>query len=382
MRLTRVFRSMLGAEIGGCAVIDLVAAVLLIGVFLDIASHRPAEASPAAVAGAILMLVPVAWRRSWPLAAIAVIAVATVLNGLIFGSHVRCGAVLPALFLVTFSVAAKCDRTKSAVGLLLAVGSAVAEGMYDPRIELAGLATIVPLTLGFFGAGKVVRARSEVAESLRLKSAELRRQREQTARLAVIADRAQISAELEQTLRVQLGGLATTATSGQQLLAAGPPDPAAAREILATIEEGGRSLLGQMRELVGSLREPAPAQPQPTLARLPELLATATTASAKLIIEGTARPLPAGLELSSYRIVEHLLQALEDRPGAVIDVTLRFSLDAIELELSGPKSPSADLRAVLAAAAERARLHNGSVQNRLDGRTCHAIARLPLISHA
>jgi glucose-6-phosphate-specific signal transduction histidine kinase len=212
---------------------------------------------------------------------------------------------------------------------------------------------------------------------LRHKSAELRRQREQTARLAVHADRTEISADLEQSLHAQIGGIATAAAAGLEVL---DTDHAAARQAMAAIEHDGRHALEHMRQMLGSLREAAPSEPQPTLARLPELLASATTASARLTVEGNPRTLPAGLELSGYRIVEHLLEALEDAPEAAVEVLLRFCPDAVELHVSGPSSAGADLRAVLAAAAERASLHSGTVEHQLDGRICYASARLPLVS--
>ena len=121
-------------------------------------------------------------------------------------------------------------------------------------------------------------------------------------------------------------------------------------------------------------------EPQPTLARMSELLARATTADARLTVDGSPRTLPAGLELSGYRIVEHLLLALEDAPEATVDVRLSFTPDALELHVSGPPAPHADLRAVLAAARERAGLHGGTVDSRLAGGVCYATARLPLVS--
>src|SRR3984957_1339072 len=152
MRLSRVFRSVLTAEIGRFAVIDLIAAALLIGTWfalvLGVGLQHDPHISLAAVVGVAAILVPVAWRRPWPLTAVAVMAAATGLNDLVFGAHVRCGVALPALFLVSYSVAVRCDRTRSAIGLLLALGSGAAEGLYDPRIELGGLVNlIVPLTI-------------------------------------------------------------------------------------------------------------------------------------------------------------------------------------------------------------------------------------------
>jgi len=67
---------------------------------------------------------------------------------------------------------------------------------------------------------------------------------------------------------------------------------------------------------VGNLRAERLTGPQPVLADLDSLLERAMTADARLQVSGSPRALPAGLELSAYRIVEHLLEALEDAPGA------------------------------------------------------------------
>ena len=291
-----------------------------------------------------------------------VLAAAAVLNGVLFGPMVRCGAALPAVFLVAFATGVRCDRARSAAGLLLCAGAVAAEGLYDPQIEARGLVVVLPVLIAFFAAGRLVRARTETAKALRVRSAELRRQREQTARLAVLADRARVTADLEGTLHTQIGGIASTAATG---LGALDTDHAAARQALASIERDGRAVLGHLRDVLGSLQEPAPSEPQPTLARLSELLGRATTADARLTVDGSPRTLPAGLELSGYRIVEHLLLALQDAPDAAVDVRLRFCPDALELHVSGPPAPAADLRAVLAAARERASLHGGSVDSRL-----------------
>jgi hypothetical protein len=255
---------------------------------------------------------------------------------------------------------------------------------------------VLPVLAAFFASGRLVRARTQTAAALRESSAELRRQREETARLAVLADRARVTADLEQSLHAQIGGLASTAATGLGALAVDPVgDQAAARQALASIERDGRAVLGHLREVLSTLQErplgepqpskpqssePLPSEPQPTLARLSELLARATSADARLTVDGSPRTLPAGLELSGYRIVEHLLLALEDAPQAAVDVRLSFTPDALELHVSGPPAANVDLRAVLAAARERAGLHGGTVDSRLAGGVCYAMARLPLVS--
>ena len=375
MSTARALRAPLTWTVAGLGVLDIAAAILLSVYAVVLVNHQHAGAG--AAAGVLAMTLPVAWRRRAPVAAAVVLAAGALLNGLVFGPLVRCGPALPAIFLVAFTIGTMRDRSRSAVGLLCCLAATIAEGLYDPHIGGGGLLFVLPILAGFFVAGRLVRTRMETADALRARSAELRRKREQTAGLAVLADRARVSADLEATLHAELGGIAAAAADGLGVLDA---DQDAARRALTSIEHDGRAVLGRLREVLGALHEPAPTAPQPTLAGLSELLARATSADARLTVEGSRRTLPAGLELSGYRIVEHLLLALEDAPDAAVDVRLRFSPDALELHVRGPRSPTADLKAALAAARERAGLHGGTVDSRLAGGICYATARLPLIS--
>jgi hypothetical protein len=383
MITARDLRSRLDWTVSGLSVLDIAAAAILsayaVGRTSGVLHTSGPHGGVGASIGVLAMTLPVAWRRRLPLAAAGTLAAAAVLNGLIFGPMVRCGATLPAALLVAFAVGSKFDGRRSVAGLLLCAGGVAGEALYDPRIGARGLVVVLPVLAAFFVAGRLVLARTEAAAALRARSGDLRRQREQTARLAVLADRAQVNADLEGTLQAQLASIASAAAAGLGALDA-DHDHAVARQALASIERDGRGLLGHMREVLGTLQEAAPSEPQPTLARLPELLGRATAADARLTVDGSPRTLPAGLELSGCRIVEHLVLALEDAPSAVIEVTLRFCPDVLELHVSGPPAISADQRAVLAAARERASLHGGTVDSRIAGGVCYATARLPLIS--
>jgi len=381
MITSRALRAPLGWTVAGLGVLDIAAAVILSGYAVALTSGALPTGHPhggaGASAGVLAMTLPVAWRRRAPLAAACVLAAAAVANGLVFGSMVRCGATLPAVFLVAYTIGVRYGRARSAVGLLLCAGAVVAEALYDPQIRANGLVVVLTVLAAFFTAGRLIRARNVTAEALRGKSAELRRQREETARLAVLADRAHLSRDLEGSLHTQIGGIASTAAAGLRALDA---DHDAARRALASIERDGRAVLSHLRQVLGGLHEQAVGEPQPTLARLSGLLARATSADARLTVDGDPRTLPVGLELSGYRIVEHLLLALEDAPEAEVAVRLCFRPDLLELHVSGPPSPTADLRAVLAAARERASLHGGTVESRVADGICYATARLPLIS--
>lgn len=98
-------------------------------------------------------------------------------------------------------------------------------------------------------------------------------------------------------------------------------------------------------------------------------------------MHGTAQTLPAALELSGYRIVEHMLTAMPDAPGATVAVTVRFDPAALELRVDGPSGAGTELP--LAAARERASLHGGTVDTRVSAGRLLTTARLPLVtSHA
>jgi hypothetical protein len=370
------------------ALLSAVPVAAACGAPLNLGSPRPGAVACLAV---IAMTLPAAWARRAPLGAATVMVIATAANGLLFGHVIRCGVALPAAFIVAFGIGARLGWPRVAAGLALVVADVVIEGYYDPQISWSGLLTVGPAALVFFGLGALVRARNRTARALRATSRQLREQREETARLAVAADRAVLSAAIDDSLRDRLDVIAQTVAAGLRP-APGTADPDKVRRSLAAIEHDGRAALGELREVVGGLRAPdagpplgstAPLEgtaPQPTLAQLPELIRAWPAGRARLTIEGQARSLPASLELSGYRIVEHLIQALADEPGAVIVIRLRYTEEALELRVQGAAAPGADLRPVLAAARQRAALHGGTMDSRVDRGICHTTALLPLVS--
>ena len=349
--------------------------VWIVGQTSTIIVHRPHGGVAAGIV-ALTMTVPVAWERRNPLAAAAAVAAGAALNELVIGPMVRCGPGLPAVFVIAYFAATRLDWGRLAVATAFCLAAVDLQSHYDPNLGGSGfLVAGVPVVLATCLAGRLARSRALAAAALRERNAELREQREQTAQLAVAADRARVAADLDQFLRDRITAMASTAEAGRELIRS---DPAAAQDALAAVENNGRATLAQMREVVGALRQERLTAPPPVLAQLGTLLESATTSDARLRVEGSPRVLPAGLELSAYRIVEHLLAALQDAPGARIDVCVRFGQDALELDVIGPVGRHADPAAAFAVAHERIALLGGSLRIDTHPGRWAALVRLPL----
>ena len=105
-----------------------------------------------------------------------------------------------------------------------------------------------------------------------------------------------------------------------------------------------------MRHLLGMLSdgaEPPALAPQPTLAEIGELVARARAAGlpAVLDVRGERRPLPAGLDLAAYRIVqEGLTNAMKHAPGAATTVTVSWAPHDLALEIRNARRADAGRR--------------------------------------
>ena len=326
----------------------------------------------------LTMTLPMAARRSLAPAAAVVMAAGAVVNGWGVGPLVRCGAALPAIFLVAFALGTRYSGALLAVGLAACTVDVVCQALTDPNLGAPVLVLMLPITAAFFGAGRLVRSRTAAALELRRRSAELVQQREATARMAVRADRTEVAATLDTVLEAQIDAITQAALRGRGLA---DQDPATARQTFARIEESGREVLQTMRQVVGTLKaEDLPSGPQPRLDQLEQLLASASSGDTRLKVEGPVRALPETLELSAYRVVEHLLSTLDDAPEAPVRVCVTFAHDALEIRVSGRPARTGDVRSALAAARQRLAIHGGSLTIDRTAELFMNVARIPLIS--
>ena len=361
--------------------LDLLLALALSAFAVVIVSGSADKTDPQggafACVSVLLMTLPVAGRRAHPLGAMAVLAGGAVFNAIAVGSYVRCGATLPALALVVYSVGSRCELRPALVGAALAVISTVAQGLTDPQLKNGFLPGGSVLILALWGVGRLVRSRDGMVATLRARTRELHEQRDRTARLAVNADRARVAEDLDGMLGARIGKLASDAAVARDAI---PDQPETARESLTAIEQDGRRTLIDMREIVGALRDEPPIGPQPSLDDLETLLQRTLSPSARLTVEGKRHRLPAGLELSAFRIVERLLEPLEDVPEVRVRVMLRYEPDLLAVAVHGRLRSGADQQTTLATAREWVTLHAGTLESRSLAGVAQTDVRLPLVT--
>jgi signal transduction histidine kinase len=232
------------------------------------------------------------------------------------------------LVVVAFQVAARYRRRWS---VLLAVPFLL--NAVVPFSESHGAVSGV-LVLALVVAAQVLGdARAQRGEALAERDVALRDQ-------AALEERARIARELHDIVAHHVSGIAVQAETAR-LTTPGLPDEGARR--LEAIGDTARDALAEMRRLVGVLRENGDAErePQPGLDRLDELIAAAWASGTyvRLTVAGEAVPLPPGLDLTAYRIVqEALTNTRRHAPGANVDVEVRWDAGALSLRVrdNGP----------------------------------------------
>ena len=175
-------------------------------------------------------------------------------------------------------------------------------------------------------------------------SAERSRQRaalldEETRRTrdAALAERARLARELHDVIAHSVSVMTVQASAVRRLL---KPEQEREREALLIVEQTGREAMAEMRRMVGVLRRPeeAPAlAPQPSLEHLDKLIEHARESGlpVKLTIEGDSVQLPAGVDLTAYRLVqEGLTNALKHARAKNAEVVVRYSNGFVELSVT------------------------------------------------
>lgn len=184
----------------------------------------------------------------------------------------------------------------------------------------------------------------------------LERERQIGAEAAVDVERARIARELHDIVSHNVSLMVVQANAAREVMdAAGghAPTPPEATKALGAVETAGRGALTELRNLLGLLAPTADGDadddlaPQPSLDRLNGLVDRVAFAGlpVEVRISGDPRPLPAGVDVTAYRIVqEALTNALKHGHATSAEVTIRYAEHSLRVEVlnSGPSVLTAD----------------------------------------
>jgi signal transduction histidine kinase len=314
-------------------------ALALVATTAELGQVNGASGSPtgaaivlAVVAGGALVL-----RRTSPLAVLATTLAASAAIVALDNdpSGVSVGIAL-------YTTAALCERRVSLAALvattaIAATGSAITTDTPGRETSATfGAIIVAMLSVGIWGLGAYAQTQRRYRRELEERAASAEREREQLARIAVHEERASIARELHDIVAHSVSVMLVGVRGARDVLRTAPD---AADDTLARVERSGEQSLAELRRILALLREPqqtAESHPQPSLAELDELVASYRTAGlpARLEVIGEPMPLPSGVELSIYRIVqEALTNALKHSDPTNVTVTLAFRDSRLELEV-------------------------------------------------
>jgi signal transduction histidine kinase len=295
---------------------------------------------------ALLQTVPLAWRRVAPVAVLALTSCAMFL--FFFLGYLPSFASFGFL-LALYTVAAHRHRR---ISIPAAVASAVV-------VLMLLIGSKEPIELdAFFAEGLVVGAVWFIGDGLRIKRSQvitladratrLEHEREEATQKAVTEERRVIARELHDMVAHNVSVIVAQSAAAQRVIDANPEE---GRFALRSIEDSGREALVEMRRLLGLLRtdhdRPDVRGPQQGLDDIGTLLAQVREAGlhVSLTVEGTPRPLPAGLDLSAFRIVqEALTNVLKHAGPASAAVVIRYGPSSLNLAITddGPSFDAED----------------------------------------
>jgi signal transduction histidine kinase len=276
----------------------------------------------------LLATVPLAWRGRWPLPVLALVFLGAVLSDNRGAPIVE----ITAAAIAAYSVGAHEQHRVLGIGALTAMAFIILlmfGGRLPPLPDFAGPFVIVlPLWL----AGNGIRQSRMRAEAMAERARTLESEKELNLKLAQDEERARLARELHDVVAHSVSVMVVQAGAARQVVAQAPDRALAA---LLAVEETGRDAMRELRQILGVLGDTdADFDPQPGLGQLNALVETVREAGlpVELEIVGLARPLPPGLELTAYRVVqEALTNALKHSGMAATRVAVEYR--ALELTL-------------------------------------------------
>jgi signal transduction histidine kinase len=320
---------------------DAVIVLAAAGGVLEVVLRRHDEHAPSslwlAIVTQLALILPLLARRlGFPLLAGIFVFAAAI--SFVDGALVTFTAVVfIAVLTVCFLFGMLDDRRQAIAGLAIGIGASLVVNANEAERALEDFISVPILFVVVWIAGLALGHQQREMRAARDRAQRAEGEREERARSAVTEERQRIARELHDVVAHSISVMTVQAGGVRRLLHA---DQTREREALEIIEETGRQALAEMRRMLGILRQPTdePAlAPQPSMASLEALVEQVREAGlpVELRIEGEPMPLPAGVELSAYRIVqEALTNALRYAGPARAEVSVSYGRDALELEIT------------------------------------------------
>lgn len=310
-------------------------------------------------------------RRRFPVVVLGLMLALTVGYAAAWTLPQSAGGLL-AVLLGAYSVARHAPSRRRLIGVGLLVVALPFVEWRDPTTHSVGEALpTVALVAVAWAIGVATLRSAKRSEQLLELAAQLRQEREESARLAVVNERLRIARELHDLLAHSVTVMVVQV--GASRLALGDvPEPA--NSALRTAERVGRQSLAEMRRLLTVLRDDPDQQllPQPGLAAVPDLVAAAADHTVICTIDPSLPVLSPGLDLVVYRIVQEAITNLvkhAPRAAATVDVRHEDGCVVVVIDNEPPARSSTVVTMAggghgLVGMAERAAMYGGTVSAR------------------
>jgi signal transduction histidine kinase len=330
----------LGAGFLGDAALALaLGAAQLLGTVAAAHGHLAGRRPLDGVAVALLLAGPAALlaRRRHPVPVLLLVLAVTVTY---LGAGYAYGPCWLALIVAVYTAVTEGHRLVAWLG-----GAAGVVAFLGLERLLRGAAPTLAGLVGHAGWLLLVLVVAEVARVRRERRVEAARSRAEEARRRASEERLRIARELHDVLAHNISLVSVQAGVALHLL---DQRPEQARAALEAIRAASRDALGELRSVLDVLRQGEggpPRAPEPRLDRLDSLLAGAAAGGLQVRteVEGTVRPLPAGVDLAAYRIVQEALTNVARHAGrAVATVRLAYGRDDLTVQVDDDGDGQAD----------------------------------------
>jgi signal transduction histidine kinase len=346
----------------------LAAALSVPGLYQEGARHWPGAAAFVVLA---LMVAPLVVRRIWPIPVFGWILI-TQIAVISWDRHLIVGSALLSALYTVARLQPRRDALACAGVLELTVVTALpllaGGGWWHDLIFLSGLIAAA------LGLGLYTGTRRAYLAELRDRADRLERERDQQAALAVAAERTRIAREMHDIVAHHLTVMITLSEAA---IAASASSPERANDVMRSVADTGRRALADTRRLLGVLRQRpsqdpgGSLQPVPDLTQLDTLIEQVRSAGldTTLEIRGQAPDVPAGVQLTVYRLVQEALTNTlkHGGPGARASVRLRYLPGELLVDIdddgAGTTAPeTAGIGSGLLGMRERVHAYGGDVQ--------------------